>query len=371
MVNGDRVRQARELLGWTQTAFAQRLAVEQATIARIEKGDLKPSESLLAAIALQTGFPPTFFQQPSGPEFPMGSLLFRAHATTTARERTEAYRYAQTIYEMSDRLAARIKPIPLRLPQLSEPPDVAARITRSTLGLSPDTPIPHLLSVIEKAGVLVLAIPVSLEERDAFSLWAGAERSSRPVIFVSAGRPGDRLRFSISHELGHLVLHPMIKGQISDAEKGADRFAAEFLMPEIAMRRELIPPVTLASVAKLKARWRVSIQALVRRAFELDIVTRRQYTYLFEQIGARGWRVSEPVDVPVEKPRALKKMAELVYGIPINYEKLAGNLKLSLRFVRRIIDAHAEGSEFGTNADASVSRQVRRVQSPLLHFRRP
>jgi Zn-dependent peptidase ImmA (M78 family)/DNA-binding XRE family transcriptional regulator len=371
MVNGERVRQIRELLGWTQTAFADRLDVEQATIARIEKGDLKPSESLLEAIALQTGFPPAFFQQPSGPDFPMGSLLFRAHATATVRDRTEAYRYGQMIYEMADRIAMHIKPIPLRLPQLLETPHVAARVARSMLGLSPDTPIPGLLSVVEKAGVLVLALPVDLEDRDAFSLWAGIEPARRPVIFASAGRPGDRLRYSISHELGHLVLHPSIKGQISDAEKEADQFAAEFLMPEMAMRRELVTPVTLASVSKLKARWRVAIQALVRRAFELDIITRRQYTYLFEQIGARGWRKNEPIEVPVEKPRALRKMAELVYGLPINVERLAGDLKLSTRFVKGIIEAHADRSEFGRGVvTSSVSSQAAREPRRVLPIRR-
>ena len=370
MVNGDRVRQVRELLGWTQTAFAQRLNVEQATIARIEKGDRQPSASLLEAIALQTGFPLAFFQQPSGPDFPMGSLLFRAHATTTTRDRTEAYRYAQIIYEMADRLAARVTPIPLRLPQLSETPHVAARITRSMLGLSPDTPIPTLLSVVERAGVLVLAIPVDVEERDAFSLWAGVGPARRPVIFISAGRPGDRVRYSIAHEVGHLVLHPTIKGQISDAEKEADQFAAELLMPEIAMRRELVPPVTLTSVSRLKARWRVAIQALVRRAFELEIITKRQYTYLFEQIGARGWRTSEPVEVPIEKPRAFKKMAEVIYGLPINYERLASDLRASTRFVKAIVDAHADRSEFGGNSGPITSSRGPRFPSRVLPLRR-
>lgn len=362
MINGNRIRQIRELLGWTQTEIARRLGVEQSTIARIEKGDLKPSVSLLEAIALQTGFPPAFFQQADGPDFPMGSLLFRAHAVTTVRDRSEAYRFAQTIYEMADKLAARIKPIPLHLPQLSEPPDVAAHITRSMLGLSPDTPIPNLLSIIEKAGVLILAIPVDLEDRDGFSLWAGFDPGRRPVIFVSAGRPGDRVRYTISHEAGHLVLHPTIKGQIADAEKEADQFAAELLMPEIAMRRELVPPVTLTTMMRLKARWRVSIQALVRRAFDLEIITKRQYTYLFEQISARGWRKSEPVEIPIERPRALKKMAELLYGIPINYEKLAADLKLSTTFVKSVLEVHAEKSEFGVSKTES---------SKVLLLRRP
>lgn len=362
MINGDRVRQARELCAFTQTELAERLHVEQPTIARIENGTLKPSQGLIEALALQTGFPPEFFSQPSAPDFPLGSLLFRAHASTTLREKSEAYRYAQVIYEMADVLSARLTPVTLRLPQLAEPPPRAASLTRALLGLSPDTPIPNLLKAVENAGVLVLALPIALEGRDAFSLWAGDNK--RPVIFLSADRPADRIRFNIAHELGHLVLHPTIRGQIAAVEKEADQFAAEFLMPEIAIRRDLVAPLALAMIAKLKPRWRVSIQALTRRAFDLGIISKGQYGYLFAQIGARGWRTQEPpnLDFPMEKPRALRKMAEVLYGAPISYQKLASDVKLSTAFVRAVLDAHAERSEFGVGALPSGRRLGNVVQ---------
>jgi len=78
-----------------------------------------------------------------------------------------------------------------------------------------------------------------------------------------------------------------------------------------------VPPVTLATVAKLKPRWRVSIQALIRRARDLAIISDRQYHYLFQQLSARGWRKREPAqfDVAAEKPRAFRKMAEVLYGV--------------------------------------------------------
>ena len=343
MINGERVRQARELRGLTQTELAQKVGVEQAAIARIEGGALKPSDALVQAIALQTRFPIGFFHRPNGPEIPMGSLLFRAHASTTLREKNEAYRYAQVLFEVAEWLLERMKPIALRLPQLNEPPDVAAAITRASLGMSPDAPIPNLLRAVEAAGVLVLAIPIDLEGRDAFSLWAGIEQK-KPVIFLSANRPGDRVRWNIAHELGHMVVHPAIRGQIASIEREADSFAAELLMPAVAMRREIVPPVTLSSIAKLKPRWRVAIQALVRRAHDLEIITGRQYRYLFEQIGARGWRTNEPghLAIGVERPRALRKMAELVYGQPINLQRMSADLNLGREFIEAVMAVHAD-----------------------------
>ena len=83
----------------------------------------------------------------------------------------------------------------------------------------------------------------------------------------------------IAHELGHLVLqHSRITR--AEEERSAFSYAGALIMPEAAMRREISTPVTLSSIAVLKPRWRVAIQALIRRARDLDIITERQYSYL-------------------------------------------------------------------------------------------
>src|SRR5205809_214557 len=103
MISGDRVRQARELRGLTQSALAERLGVSQAEIALIENGRRSTHEALAEAIAFQVGFPPSFFRQETTVDFPFGSLQFRAHATATARERQVAWRWAQTIFELVEK----------------------------------------------------------------------------------------------------------------------------------------------------------------------------------------------------------------------------------------------------------------------------
>jgi Zn-dependent peptidase ImmA (M78 family)/transcriptional regulator with XRE-family HTH domain len=344
MINGNRLRQARELLGWTQTDLAAKLGVKQPTIAQFEGGLAQPSSQTLEAIAEETGFLLAFFERPDVIDFPMGSLLFRAHASVTAKQRMEAYRYAQLLFEIWTHFAEQVNELPIRLPRLREDPQLAARITRAELGFSPDKPIALLLNTIEKNGVVVLGIPVPFDKRDAFSLWAGTD-SKKPVVAVSSGRPGDRLHWSVAHELGHLVLHHPIRGSIKDLDKEANQFAAEFLLPEEAMRQEIVPPVTLASVGALKLKWKVAMQAIIRRAYELEIITERTYRYLFEQIGWRGWRTREPASlaVPVEKPRGLREMAELLYGTPVNYYKLSNDTGVGIAKLRSILEAHSGG----------------------------
>jgi Zn-dependent peptidase ImmA (M78 family)/DNA-binding XRE family transcriptional regulator len=343
MLSGSRVKQARELRGWTQTELAERAGVSQSTIAYVENGRLSPSDDLVAALSLQTGFPLGFFKQEPSSEFPEGSLLlFRSKAAVTAREEAQAYRYAQTIFELSQKLTR----IAVRLPHLpDESPTNAARITRSALGLSPDTPIPDLTRTVEKAGVCVLSLPITLPNIDAFSTWAG-DSSPWPVVVTMADKPGDRLRLSVAHEIGHLVMHQAPRGSVGDLEREADAFAGELLLPAAAMQEELTTPVTLTSLGALKTRWRVSMQAIAMRAHDLGIITERQKRYLFQQFGTRKWRLREPIEVPLERARALRQMAELLYGDSLDYAKVAGDARLPETLVRQTLEGYVSKGGF-------------------------
>jgi Zn-dependent peptidase ImmA (M78 family)/transcriptional regulator with XRE-family HTH domain len=343
MINPARLRQARELRGWTQTALAQQVHVHPSAIAQLETGRIQPSPEVLGTLSRATGFPPTFFTRPSGPALPLGSLRFRARAAMTARQRRQAWWYAQTLYEIMASMAAQAELPAPRLLQLAGNPAAAAAVTRQALGLAPDQPIGPLIRTLERHGVWVLAIPVPLPRRDACSAWAEGDDAT-PVIVVAATAAGDRRRFSVAHEVGHLVLHQFPQGAPHALERQADAFAEAFLLPEVAMRAELVPPVTLTTLADLKARWGVSLQALIRRAHTLDLLTPSQYHALSAQLGARGWRTQEPITVPVERPRALRQLAELLYGQPLETPRLADALSLDPAFVQDLLDAHAAGT---------------------------
>src|ERR1043166_1399246 len=133
-VNGLRVKQARELKKLTQTELAEKLGIAQSTIAKMETNVREWPDEMVETLAFQTGFPVSFFQQGLGPEFPMGSLLFRCRASLAGSEKAHLRQYAMLEFEIAEKLSTKIKPLPLHLPSFNgEDPNTAARITRATL----------------------------------------------------------------------------------------------------------------------------------------------------------------------------------------------------------------------------------------------
>ena len=335
--SGKRIKQARELNALTQSELASKVGVSQGLIAQIEGSFKLAHPELVQTIAIQTErFQPSFFYSDPLFEFPPESVLFRAMARTTRKEETEACRYAEIVCEIASLLLKHIKPMEFKLRSSgpSAPADVARRV-RMNLGLPSDGPIAHLIREIEKSGVLVLALPMDLPKRDALSLWP--ESLGMPVIALSGGRPGDRVRLTVAHELGHIALgHSKLLHGADENE--AFEFGDELLMPEAAMRREMIPPITLSVLLRLKARWRVSLQALIRRAKSLGVIDESRATYLYTQISVNHWRQDEPVPIPLERPRLLRQLFERVYGE--DHVRLANDVGYRPQFVREIFECY-------------------------------
>lgn len=85
-------------------------------------------------------------------------------------------------------------------------------------------------------------------------------------------------RFSLAHEIGHLVMHTGVATAEMEAE--ANQFAAELLMPAETIRKQL-RLVQLRDLGQLKAIWHVSLAALIYRAREIGEITDRHARTLF------------------------------------------------------------------------------------------
>lgn len=352
MIYGERIRQVREMHGLTQTDLANDIPpLTQSHMSRIEKGLAEPDTELVAMLAAYLSVSVEFFKVPTIEELQAQSPQFRARSRLTQGAKASALQWARLVYEQYSHLRSTARSIPVGLERLvGQTPVEAANRVRSALGFDERQPLPYLLLAVERLGVCVLGLPYRVTTMDAFSAWYHED----PIIGVLSGAPGDRLRFSVAHELGHLVLHH--SGQTGKAvETEADQFAAELLAPLASLAAVMPRHPTLNGLLMLKSQWGLSIKSLVRRARELGAIDDERSASLYRQISARGWTRVEPGHVPTEKPRAFRKLIEIHYGQSPYVPTFARDAGWSEELALRIIGEHASVEDLPFAAPPSSS----------------
>lgn len=114
--------------------------------------------------------------------------------------------------------------------------------------------------------------------------------------------------------LMHKWVTPMdLQEKLKIIENGAHRFSSAFLLPRETFGREVMS-TSLNHFIELKRRWNVSIQAMIKRCEDLEILSENQVLYLRKQISSKKMNRNEPLDniIPVEKPNLLKQAMTMI-----------------------------------------------------------
>lgn len=339
---GARLLALRELLGLTQVQLADAAGISQARWSKAERDLTDLPDDVLETIAQVTSVPMSFLKaEPVG--ITEGSLRFRKRSTARRAETKQVVQLAIEAYRACTEIATLEGLQPPELPQaLSAEPhsdeiEQLAEATRAALGLPFSGPVPHVTRACERAGIFV--VPLRLPARAADAQLLGHDGvSTRRAFFDPAligylpGLPGDRLRHTLAHELGHLVLHQPHPDRppVREAEQEAHRFAAAFLMPHADAREAFAAggPLTLERFKVMKAGWGIAISALIMRAWHLGVIDDERRRSLYMQMSARKWRKNEPVRVHAEDPLLLYTLLAERFGIPIDWERASDELAL-------------------------------------------
>lgn len=322
---GDRLRLARQLRALDQQDVAALVGKDKATVSRWESSEQKPEPETLVRLAAALELSAAWFTKPL-PK-PLGQARFRSQKSELRKFRDRMSSLLLVEVELSLALQRFVDFPGVALPELraKDPRDIqssqiehAAATAREGLGV-PLGPVPNVIDILERHGVVVARARIGGEKLDGVSQWWATD--DRPYILLSDDKLSEtRSRFDAAHELGHLVLHRSVEIDESDPEiyklmeSQANRFASAFLLPEESFAADL-RMITLPELQELKVKWRVSIAAMLERCLHLSFVDESYYRKLRTYFSSRGWNKREPLDgeLEMERPRMLSDAVRLCF----------------------------------------------------------
>lgn len=286
---GERIKQARFLRRMSQRDLAAKIGVSATAISKYEKGLITPSSRVLLKLARVLDVRVEFFLRPA-----LVKTIEPAFRKRRAFSRKDEKALLAHIRDWIERYLE-VELILYGKPKVFEYPagfprpvhtwdqvEQAALDLREAWEIGID-PIENMVQLLEDKGIRV-GLVEARGDFDACTFLADVD-GNVPVIVVRKGVLGDRMRFNLAHELGHLLLEP-VNGL--NPELAAYRFAGAFLVPEPAARFELgvrRHTLDIYELHLLKHKYGLSMQAWIYRAKDLGIISEARFRALNKEIG--------------------------------------------------------------------------------------
>jgi Zn-dependent peptidase ImmA (M78 family)/transcriptional regulator with XRE-family HTH domain len=324
-----RLTEARIAEKMTQAQLAAQIEVSRQAVSTYELGTKNPDPEVMLRISRVLKQPITYFTRDEIPSFGKRSTVFFRKTGADTKKRNQACAvHADWLVGAAATLSNYAHLPKVDLPSF-EPSGVGNCYSDDEIETVAETvrkhfnlgfgPISNVVRLLEAKGVIVCRQKMEGENVGAFSFWSG----DRPFIYLASERKSAaRARFDAAHELGHLCLHKWIgedeiedRDRLKEIEQEADRFAGAFLLPSKSFPNEVFSSRAEGFI-DLKARWKVSIQAMTYRCKDLGVFDDRQTTNIYKQISYKKWRTIEPLDgesgLPIEEPVVLSKLTDLL-----------------------------------------------------------
>lgn len=295
---GERLKSARKMSGLSMEALSKKAgqAVTKQGISKYEKGLMTPGSDVLIALSRALGVKSDYFLRSK--KISLGELEFRKRSKLSRKEgESIKYRtldFMERYLEIEDILGDKaIFKNPLSDTKVFSHEDIekAAMEVRQKWKLG-EAPISNLMELLEDKGIRIYEIETG-EHFHGISAWAG----DIPVIAVREQDDLLRKRFTVSHEIGHILLKFSEKNDQKAREKLCHTFAGAFLLPENIIKAELGErrnKIALWELKKLKGIYGISIQATMARANHLKIISDFTYRNFCITVNTQGWKTEEP-----------------------------------------------------------------------------
>jgi Zn-dependent peptidase ImmA (M78 family)/transcriptional regulator with XRE-family HTH domain len=338
---GEKLRLIRLFEGLSLEEIGTVVGSTRQYLHQLETGAKVPTSDMERALSDTLGVLPRYFRLPLRNAVKEDQCHFRKQLTTPASLTHQVLARGSLLDEFVSGLSLRLDLPRVDFPEIpaSDADDIerAAENCRQHWRLGLTGPITNMTRVLENAGAIVTYFGALSERVDALSM-----SRPRPIIVLSSVKESAcRLRFDMAHECGHIVMHQGLQTGDRATEEQANRFASSFLLPRIAFAREFPRGSVLRwnELFALKLRWKVSVRAIVRRAYDLQLIDaakyRRANIHLVKSGQARLERHDD--DLSIEPPELLASaLAILEREDPSTLVELSADMGLGPRAYEKL-----------------------------------
>lgn len=346
---GNRLKRAREAKGLSlrelEAAIYGRVTAQ--AIGKYERDESMPSSGVLLAFAKALEVSPEFLMSErqielSGVDFrkaPQAGVKEERAVEAAVLDQVERYLELEELLPGAGQVWEPPAGARYKVSRIEDAEKAAAALRQLwELGIDP---IPMMAELLEDKGVKVIALDLPENISGSKAFVQRHKLGDIPVIVVNARHNGERQRFTLAHELAHLVLK-FVGLDDKEQEKAADRFAGAFLMAKEMMVRLLGPhrtSISLGELVELKKLLRVSIASLIVRCSQVGLISRALYGRIWEQIHGLGWngpQSTEPAPLAPEVPQRMERMClRAVAEGAVSEAKAAELLRISVRELDR------------------------------------
>lgn len=332
-INFKQVTLAREYRGYTQSALAAKIkGLSQANLSKYEKGINTLSENTLNDLIEFLEFPKSFYSKNIFSN--VKSAHYREKSGIQKKERISIECSYKFIGDIVDQMAKSLDFPEFKFEQMNvedgyTPIEIAKNVRRK-LKLEYDEPIKDINKILESNGIIVYELK-AFDKFDGVSFFT---QNGTPLIVINSEFPNDRKRFTLAHELGHIIMHtafpiPSFRDN-KTIEKEANNFASEFLMPEIAIKNSL-KKLKLSYLSDLSKYWLTSMYAILYRALNLGCIDQGKFVYLRTELSRMGGLKKSMTNVYIDNPRLFYNAFKMhINELEYTLDELADTFSLSL-----------------------------------------
>ncbi len=276
-VFAQRLKSARLMKGLSMEALAKAVGISKQMISKYEAAKSIPHSKVLIQLAKALDQKADYFFRPRNIE--IGAVEFRKKSSLQKGKVTAIAEQVHVMLEnyvaIENILAIESKFInPIAEHKIKSMADVEYAVDKVRMEWEIGfDPMLNIVELLESKGVKVLEIDLSLDSFDGMATYVD---NSYPVVVVNKNFPLERKRFTLLHELGHLLLNCGDAIAHKDVEKYCNRFAAAMLLPAKVVVEKfggMREKVALRELELVQRRYGISIPAIVYRLADLHIIT--------------------------------------------------------------------------------------------------